>query len=93
MKLMLGYALMLAGLVGVGVASLADRAPSSSHRTDLAACGGVWKRGAFVVFDAESNAVVRKTFAEMETRDPTAIQGLPLLWLAQALIARGVGVL
>jgi septum formation protein len=32
-------------------------------------------------------------FAEVRTRDPTAIQGLPLLWLAQALTERGIGIL
>jgi septum formation protein len=29
-------------------------------------------------------------FSVVQTRDPTAIQGLPLLWLAQALLERGI---
>jgi len=32
-------------------------------------------------------------FSEVASRDPTAIQGLPLLWLAAELARRGVGVL
>lgn len=32
-------------------------------------------------------------FSDVETRDPTAIQGLPLLWLAQALAGFGVRIL
>ena len=32
-------------------------------------------------------------FSEVDTRDPTAIQGLPLLWLARALTAFGVRIL
>lgn len=32
-------------------------------------------------------------FSDVETRDPTAIQGLPLLWLAQALTDFGIRIL
>lgn len=41
-------------------------------------------------FKAERRGVV--LFASIETRDPTAIQGLPLIWLAAALAGRGVPV-
>lgn len=42
-------------------------------------------------FRFESLGVV--LFDEVHTRDPTAIQGLPLLWLSQALNALGVRIL